>query len=288
MAIQDRNIHRDARALRKSVTLTLRVPAAGVDQDEPLYASQPRYNWRLSDLSVYADVVATAAAVIKAQSVIPLAVVGEPQLQEAAAVTFTIEELWQNDLGVLTNVAATAAQAFTNVFTILDGFWGVVLVMIDGAQVITTLEQGPIMGFTTEEDALRNAPRVPTGQGVVGILTILAVGGDFIAGTTNTDAALVDEFNTAPRDGHVATLAVSAVPQQVNATLAQQLKDASGTNIIQGKGGVGGDLLVVSVRSAGVPVFTNAYGVADYRPWPVAGEGVGDASVSQNRPQFVP
>lgn len=286
--LQDRNIHRDAQALRKAITLALRVPAAGTDQDEPIYASQPRYNWRLSDLSVYADVVATAAAIIKAQAVPNLAVVGEPQFAGAAAVTFTIEELWQNDAGVLTNVAADATADFSAAFTVLDGFWGVVLVMLDGAQAQTTQAQAPVMAFATEALALANAPRVPAGQGVVGILTIEAVGGDFIALTTNTNDALVNAFNTAPRDGHVATLAVAAVPQQVNSTLAQQLKDASGTNIIQGRGGVGGDLLVVSARTAGVPVFTNAQGVVEYRPWPAGGEGLGDTSVSQNAPTFVP
>lgn len=286
--LQDRNIHRDAIALRRALSISLRVPAAGVDQDEPVYATQPRFNYRISDLSAYADVVATAALLIKAQAVPDLAVVGEPQFAGAAAITFTIEELWQNDAGVLTNVGADATADFTNAFTILDGFWGVVLVMMDGAQVQTTLEQAPIMAFATEALALANAPRVPSGQGVVGILTIEAVGGDFIALTTNTDAALVNSFNTAPRDGHVATLAIAAVPQQPNSVLAQQIKDASGTNILQGRGGSGGDLLVISARSDGAAVLTNGIAVCDIRPFPAGGEGLGDTSVSQNRPQFIP
>lgn len=286
--IQDRNIHRDAQALRKSINIELVVPAAGTDQDEPIYASQPRYNYRISDLSVWANVVATAAAVIKAQVVPPLAACGEPQLGVSAAITFTIEELWQNDLGVLTNVAADATADFSAAFTILDGFWGVVLVMLDGAQAQSTQAQAPVMAFATEALALANAPRVPSGQGVVAILTIEAVGGDFVALTTNTNAALVNAFNTAPRDGHVATLAVAAVPQQVNATLAQVTRDASQTRILEGAGGVGGDLLVVTARTAGVPVFTNAKAVVDYRPWPAGGEGLGDVSVSQTSSEFVP
>ena len=286
MAIQDRNIHRDAIALRRAITIPVTVPVAGDDQDEPLYAMQPRFNYRISDLSAYASVVATAATLLKVQAVPPLAVCGEPQLGVSALITFTIEELWQNDLGVLTNVAADATADFSAAFTILDGFWGVVLVMLDGAQAQSTLAQAPIMAFATEALALANAPRVPAGQGVTAILTIKAVGADFVALTDDTDTA--NAFNTAPRDGHTANLAVSAVPQQVNATLAQSIKDASGTRIIEGKGGVGGDLLVVTGRIGGASVLTDAVAVVDIRPFPAQGEGRGNMSASQTDADFVP
>jgi hypothetical protein len=287
MAVQDRNAHRDAQLLRKALNIALRVPAAGVDQDEPIYATQPRYNYRVMDLSAYADVVATADLILKAQCVPPLAVVGEPQFGTAAAITFTIEELWQNDLGVLTNVAPDATADFSAAFTVLDGFWGVVLVMLDGAQAQTTLAQAPIMAFATEALALANCPRVPAGQGVVGIMTLQAVGADFIALTTLTNVGTV-VIATAPRDGHVVTLPVAAVPSQVNAVLGQQIKDASGTRIIEGKGGVGGDLLVVSARSDGASVLTNGQGSVEYRPFPAQGEGRGDISASQTQAAFVP
>jgi len=286
MAVQDRNIHRDAIALRRAITIPVTVPVAGDDQDEPLYATQPRFNYRISDLSAYAAVVATAAVIVKAQAVPNLAVVGEPQLGASALITFTIEELWQNDTGILTNVAADATADFSAAFTVLDGFWGVVLVMLDGAQAQTTLAQAPIMAFATEALALANTPRVPSGRGVVAILTIQAVGANFVALTDDTDTA--NAFNTAPRDGHVANLAVSAVPQQVNATLAQVVKDASFTRIIEGKGGVGGDILVVSGRQAGTAVLTDAVAVVDIRPFPAQGEGRGNMSASQTDADFVP
>ena len=75
---------------------------------------------------------------------------------------------------------------------------------------------------------------------------------------------------------------------QANAVLAQYVKDDAGVNVLQGKGGVGGDLLVVSVRSAGAMVITNGKGVVEYRPWPAGGEGLGAVSVSQTSAQFVP
>ncbi len=298
--LQDRNIHRDAQALRKSVTVPLIVPAFGVDQDEPIYASVPRYNWRLSDFSTWISNLTNNALTVSAQAVPPSAVVGSPRLLTAAAVTFLIDEFWRrNATGTsFTNIAATAAQAFgaDGIATVLDGFWGVWLVVVDNSNGIGVLRQAPIMAFPTEEIALANCPKprqFTGGQAEVGrvaILTVQAVGGDFIAGTTNTDAALVAAFNTAPQDGHVVTISTSSVPKSNNSVLGQQLKDASGTNILQGKGGEGGDALVVMTKCfGGASVLTGpAQAVVEYRPWPAGGEGVGDASVSQNRPSFVP
>ncbi len=300
--LQDRNIHRDAQALRKATTVPLFAPAFGVDQDEPVYVTQPRYNWRLSDLHVSQTVIATAGMIVKAQSVPPFSALGSPQLGQNAAVNFSIEEFWRRESfgNAFANKAATAAQAFSasRLFTILDGFWGVVLIQVNQSLDIDTIPQAPIMAFATEADALANCPKVRSlggsdTAGRVAILTINAVGGDFIAGTTNTDAGLVAAFNTAPQDGHVVTMSTGTPNARgYQSVLGQQLKDASGTNILQGQGGIqapdAGDWLCVSVRSAGAPVLTGCQAVVDYRPWPAGGEGLGDTSVSQNRPSFVP
>ena len=297
--LQDRNIHRDAQALRKIISVPLIVPAFGTNQDEGQYVSQPRYNWRLSDLSVSGQASINSQIVVKAQAVPPVAAVGSPQLAQAAAVTFAIEEFWRaSGFGAgLANVAATAAQAFTapdGIATVLDGFWGVWLLVVDDSNGIGVIAQAPVMAFDTEAIALANCPKVRpfTGGallfGRLAILTVNAVGGDFIAGTTNTNDGVVAAFNTAPQDGHVATINASNTPFAINAVLGQQLKDASGTNILQGKGGEGGDLLVVSVRTAGAPTLTGVLAHPEWRPWPAGGEGLGDTSVSQNRPSFVP
>jgi hypothetical protein len=298
--LQDRNIHRDAQALRKTLTIPLIAPAFGVDQDEPLFVFQPRYNWRLSDLQVSRQAIATASLIVKVQAVPPVSAVGSPQLSQAAAVTFGVEEFWRQDGFTntdFTNIAAIAAQAFTEVFTVLDGFWGVALVVVDQSNTVGVISNSAIQAFATEEIALANCPRprdFPGSADEVGrvaILTINAVGGDFIAGTTNTDAALVAAFNTAPQDGHVATVITDTTPEATQSVLGQQLKDASGTNILQGRGGPTTsalDALVLSVRSAGAPVITGGLAVLEYRPWPAGGEGLGDTSVSQNRPSFVP
>ncbi len=308
MSVQDRNIHRDAQALRKVVTIPLIVPSAGVDQDEPIYASIPRYNWRLSELSAYANALATATMIVKAQAVPHGSAVGAPQLSQAAAVTFGIEEFWKHnaDSEGLGNVAATAAQPFTGsggigIATVLDGFWGVWLIQVNQSADKQAIAQAPIMAFATEEIALANCPKVRAIGGVndvdgrLAILTVNAVGGDFIAGTTNTDAWLVAAFNTAPQDGHTLTMPISTTPNRVNSTLGQQLKDASGTDILQGRGegvltpGVGGGgMIVLSVRSAGAPVVVGGVAELEYRPWPAGGEGLGDTSVSQTRPTFTP
>jgi len=288
MAVQDRNIHRDAKALRKSVTVPALVPGA-VDVDTPFFQIQPRYNYRVSDLSVYAGVVATAAATIKASVVGLLDAVGTPAAAAATAVTFTLEAFWQNVAGVMTSVAATAAQAFTGTETVTGGGWGVWLIQATAAGTITTKAPGATMGYATEADALRACPAPDALNGVVAILTLFTtVGNDFIAGTTNTDAAAVTSFNTSSRDGHAAALAINAGAQYANATQGQKLQDEAGSRILQGVGADavgGGDLLVLTSRSAGTPVFTNAQATVEFRPFPAQGEGSQSMSNSMTGPQ---
>lgn len=307
--LQDRNIHRDAQALRKSLSVPLIVPVAGVDQDEPIFLHAPKYGWRLGEMYGSIQTVATADLIVKAQAVGPgTNALGSPQLaQGTGAATFLIEEFWRRGhAGVsngVVNVAPTAAQAFGagGVATVLDGFWGVWLLQVDQSSLITLHPQAPTMAFATEALALANCPKVVdtggAGFGRLAILTVEASGGDFIAGTTNTDAALVNAFNTAPQDGHAITFSISNTNQAESAVLQTALKDASGQNIIQGRGSTGvvnnvngapGDLLAVTVRSAGAVVITGGNVNVELRPWPSGGEGLGDTSVSQNRAQFAP
>ena len=293
--LQDRNIHRDAQALRKAVTVPLIVPAFGVDQDEPIYSTIPRYNWRLSDLHSFVNNLANAVLTVSAQAVPPAAVFGSgaPHIGQLGTPNFSIGELWRRFDDTLVNVAAVPSANFDTIFTILDGFWGVVLFNINESNDVETVAQAPIMAFATEAEALANCPRdgvSGAGYGRLAIVTINAVGGDFIAQTTNTNAALVAAFNNAPQDGHVISIPTGSAPHHNNAVLGQQLKDASGVNILQGRGGPGGDMLVVGVKCfGGASVLTGpAQAVVEYRPWPAGGEGLGDTSVSQNRPDFTP
>lgn len=301
--LQDRNIHRDAQALRKSVTVPLIIPAFGVDQDEPIFATVPRYNWRLSDFYIFVNNLANNPLTVSAQAVPNGAVVGSPRLLPGSGVvTFLIDEYWRRQGNSFINVAAVAAASFaagpSGIATVLDGFWGVWLIQTNQSNDESAIAQAPIMAFETEEIALANCPKVraiggPSDlDGRLAILTVQAVGGDFISGTTNTDAAIVAAFNTAPQQGHVVTIGTSSSPQTVQSVLGQQLKDASETNILQGRGGAAdeGDALVVMTKCfGGASVLTGpAQAVVDYRPWPSGGEGLGDTSVSQNRPSFVP
>ena len=311
--LQDRNIHRDAQALRKTASTPIIVPVFGVDQDEVQFVLAPRYNWRVSDLYVSFQSLATPSIIVKAQAVALLNAAGSPQAGQGSGVTtFTVEEFFRRGVGVesigFNNVGPTAAQNFTSggqgVATVLDGFWGVWTLQVNQSSDREMVRQAPIMAFETEEIALANAPKVrniggPSDEaGRVLILTIQAVGGDFIAGTTNTDAALVAAFNTAPQDGHVVTLNPGSTPQMAAALLGQQSKDASGQPLLQGRGsgageynddtGASGDLLAITVRTAGAPTLLGGVATVEYRPWPAGGEGLGDTSVSQNRPSFVP
>ena len=302
MSVQDRNIHRDAQALRRSVGIELIVPNLGVDLDQPIYHIVPRYNWRLSDLNCWIHDLADAVLTVSAQAVPVGAVVGNPRINRGGAVpTFTIDRYFRHmaDGLTMTFKGQTAAQAFTGsgIATVLDGFWGVWLIQVDEAFTQTTFAAGPVMAFATQEIALANCPKVfPLGEapGRLNILTVKANGGDFIAGTTNTSAGVVQHFLSADAEqkGHVCScpLSSSTSMKQTPAVLQTRLKDPSGTNILQGKGGPGGDALCVMVKCFGGVSIINVKGqaVVDYRPWPVAGEGLGDTSVSQNRPSFVP
>ncbi len=298
MSVQDRNIHRDAQALRKSVAVELIVPTFGVDQDQPIYHTVPRYNWRLSDLNCWIHDLQDAVLTVSAQAVPVGAVVGSPIITPSGSPDQTIGTHHQFEADGITMIRRIPqVVAYTNPFTILDGFWGVILFVIDETGTITTIAQAPIMAFATEKIALANCPKVPpialpNTFGRVLIQTINADGGDFIGGTTNTNAALVAAFNVAPQAGHVCSCPISSsdTSKQTPAVLGQQLKDASGTNILQGKGGVGGDALVVMTKCFGGTSIIGLKGqaVVEYRPWPSAGEGLGDTSVSQNRPSFVP
>ncbi len=300
--LQDRNIHRDAQALRKSVTVPLLVPEFGVDQDEPIYHTVPRYNWRLSDFHTWVQDLENAVLTVSAQAVPLGAAVGSPRVLPTApsAATFQIDRYWRtlpDGLTITQTVPGPTAFGALGIATVLDGFWGVWLIQTNQSADETAIAQAAIMAFTTEAEALANCPKVraiggPSDlDGRLAILTVQAVGGDFIAGTTNTDAGLVAAFNTAPQAGHVSSIPVGGTPHQTQSILGQQLKDASGTNILQGKGGPGGDALVVMVKCFGpMPAVLAgpAQAVVEYRPWPAGGEGLGDTSVSQNRPSFVP
>jgi hypothetical protein len=86
-----------------------------------------------------------------------------------------------------------------------------------------------------------------------------------------------------------------------NGAARDSLKDPSGQNVLQGRGVKGlstspadrtGDLLVVTLKEVGGslarPARDESGIVVTWRPWPVGGEGLGDTSVSQNSPLFVP
>ena len=299
--IQDRNIHRDAQALRKSLAVPLTVPAFGVNQDEPIFAVVPRYNWRLSDFSTFVTNLSTAVLTVSAQAVPKLAAVGSPRIIPGAAVTMARDEFWFRTEGAgsfFANIAANPVQEFnpTELFTVLDGFWGVFLLVVDQSGNVDQISNHPIQAFGTREIALANCPKVrnpnnePAGiWGRVAIGVIHAVGGDFIAGTTFTNVNTAT-FEQEDQSGHVASIFIGSSPHTTEAVLGQQLKDASETNILQGKGGPDGDAVVVMTKCfGGASVLTGpAVATVDYRPWPSGGEGLGDTSVSQNRPSFVP
>lgn len=297
--LQDRNTHRDAQLLRKAVTVPLIVPAFGVNQDEPIFAIVPRYNFRLTDLNTFVNNLATAVLTVGAQVVEPSAVVGNPRLIPGAAVTFAVDEFWRrNGSGLgFTNVPADPVTAFTvpdGIATVLDGFWGVWLVVVDDSNVVGTIAQAPTMAFATEQDAIDNCPkpRPFTGSsgavGRLGILTVNSVGGDFIAGTTFTNVNTPTFHRRAgDQEGHICSIPTGSSPHTTPADRQDRLKDPSGTRILTGRADL--DAVVVTTKCfGGASVLTGpAQAVVEYRPFG-GGEGRGDASVSQTAAPFVP
>lgn len=282
MSVQDRNAHKDAAFIRKS--LTVPIPAPGIaDKDRAFFSYTPRFNYRLTDLSAFADAVATAAATIKAVVGKRLSAVGAPQLGADAAITFTIEAFDQvlND-GSLAAIAVTAAQAFTGTEVVTTLLWGVWTIQITNAGVITTKAQAPTMAFATEAEALAQAPAPDALNGLVGVLTLEAAGSDFTAGTDDTDTAT--SFNTNSRDGHSAALAIDTTPQDVQGTRGTSLVGPALVKELIGQADL--DPVIVMVRSVGVPVFTEGLATVEFRKTPAQGEGV-EASTGLSQP-FVP
>ncbi len=315
--IQDRNVHRDALMLRQSATFNFNTASSEGDVERTCYVSQPEYNWRLSGLTCWGSQIAGVPVIISAGAVGPLDATGSPLVADAIAGTspeFSLEEFFNRRNSVnapdgLRNFAGPADHPFTTPFTISDGFWGVFVVLITHSGVssstLSTLAAFPIMAFPTEQIALDNCPKIPVGFGRVAIVTIQAVGGDFIAGTTNTDAALVAAINTASNYGFSMLFPIETASLSGffywNAAARDTLKDPSGQNVLQGRGVKGlttdpadrsGDLLVVTIKEVGGSISQlnrEESGIrVEWRPWPVGGEGVGDASVSQTSPLFVP
>ncbi len=307
--IQDRNVHRDAKFLRRTHSFAIDTGDSQTDKDVPQFCIQPEWGWRLSGLSFSFDRIASFPLLIAAGAVKFLDAIGSPGLApNPAAVTFLTDEFWHRRLDVvdndlLRNHAGPTARAFSEAFTISDGFWGVFVVIIDNTGNISNIARSLLMEFPTEQIALDNCPQIPDGFGRVAIGTIQAVGGDFIAQTTNTDAALVAAFNTFDQYGfQLQTPDTHTGFGYQNAGAASFLKDPAGRPILQGRGLAGasdivtpdlsGDLLVVTLREVGGGVSQIADDrtliTLDYRPWPVGGEGLGDVSVSQTPSTFVP
>lgn len=293
MSTQDRNIDRNAEVARKyPVAIAAAPTATNIDQIRFLF--QVRHNFRVTDLEVYAQDVGTA--IIRARACIAkeLSAVGFPLAAPAAAVTFAIEAFTQLDAGVFVSVGATAAQAFGNVAQIADTFWGSWTIQIDGAQVITTKPASLSMAFLTQEEALKQAPAPDAANGLVGVLTIEANGGPFIAGTTLTNAALVDSFDLVGRGGLFVDVPILATPDAVQANIDpgatssvfapnRRLHVAKLGNLI----GETGDFLVATVRSTGAATITDGKITLGYRKFPLQGESGPDVATGLSAAQVV-
>ena len=113
------------------------------------------------------------------------------------------------------------------------------------------------------------------------------MGGDFIAGTTNTNAALVNSFNTIDRGGIFVDTVVLTSQQldQANLDLAanRRLTVARVGNLV----GVEGDFIALTVRSAGATTFVAAEITAGYRKFPLQGESGPDVATGLSAPQVV-
>lgn len=290
MSTQDRNIDRNAEVGRKYNVAIAAAPTA-VNVDQIRYLFQMRHNFRVTDLGVYAQDVGTAIIRARACVAKELSAVGAPLATGAAAVTFAIEAFTQLDAGVFTAVGATAAQAFGNTAVVNDTFWGSWTVQIDGAQVITTKPAAQVMAFLTQEEALKQAPTPDAANGLVGVLTIEANGGNFIAGTTLTNAALVDSFDLIDRGGLFVDVPISATPDAVQAELLGGVVFAGNRRLHVAKLGnlIGetGDFLVATVRSTGAATMTDGKITLGYRKFPLQGESGPDVATGLSAAQVV-
>lgn len=311
--IQDRNVHRDAKFLRRTASGLWITTESQTDKDVPIYAVQPEWNFRVTGISISANQLQSNPVIIAAGVVSGIDACGSPRVNPGVAVTtFIVDEFYHrridvNNLDHLREFQGPIVEGFDEAFTITDGNWGVVLLLVTppsgGGSTLSNVARSLLMEFPTEQIALDNCPQVPAGFGRVAILTIQAVGGDFIAGTTNTDDGVVAAFNTFDQYGFAARPPepLSSRRNWWNGGGPSFLNDPSGSRVLQGRGLAGpsqdpsdtsGDIIVVTLREDGggatqvTDVQTNW--TMDYRPFPVGGEGLGDTSVSQTPPSFVP
>ncbi len=283
MAVQDRNVHKDAALIRKLITSGAIATIVAADKDEIQFVFKPRFNFRLTDAFFSCKAIAVANAELRACIVKELSAIGAPQCAQAAAVTFAIEALEQLDAGVYTAVGATAAQAFGHVAQIAASSWGVFTIQIDGAQAITTKPGSLSMAYLTEEDAIKNAPAPDALNGLVCVLTMeIGAGGPFICATTDTNDAMVDSFNTIDRGGHPIAAPTLATQSDLQATRATRLKVAGVGNLI----GEANDSIAITARSTGNATFSDGFATAEFRKTPAQGEGV-EAGTGLSKP-FVP
>lgn len=165
--------------------------------------------------------------------------------------------------GQVFNHAAQLAQAFTGTETVTVNTFGVWLVQITDAGVLSTKPAGATMAYTTAALAIAALPAPDASNAPVGYILVAPTAGTFTAGTTalTTIGTFVD-----PVQADVRSFVTSITPLAGNYVVG--VLSTSFANIYGQKG----DTIVLACSGDGSAALTDGRVVLAWRPYPLKGE----------------
>lgn len=267
--IGDNKVDPQSLLVRKQITVPI-VSAVSLT-DVPWFIRKIGFSFDLRRMSVYSRTVAAAA-------VLDLLIVANNKRVKQAA-TFTIDAVPEkfaigisrviaNDVYVVK--AATTANLFTAAHVVTASKFGVILVQIDSAGVLTTKCPGATqttpMAYNTAALALAALPAADANKVALGYIAIAAKAATWTANTddmTNGSDLTTATFNILAQEAKAITQLTPVQFKEVNATLS-----ATRANVRGGRD----DYLVGLMTTDGTGVLTGAIATIEISARPSAGQ----------------
>jgi hypothetical protein len=267
MAVTDRKIHPDAAIARARLSIALS-PAASLT-DRPFYTHRPGHGFRVVGLETFCAALAGAPEVN--------AVIGGDDLIITAAglAIGTLPEDFQVVLsrylvgGRIVEKAAENGIGFTAAHVITANLFGVVLIQIDNAGVVSTKVPLATQAYANAGLALQNLPAADAGKLAIGHIAIANNALDWVANTD--DLTNGSDVTTA---AFVTTAAVARVLSAARTFIAGERQAGALATALATLDGTETQNLVLLYTSGGGASLTNGMVTVVIRPSPLNGESV--------------